>query len=616
MEFFFLLYCSGSFFVYCTFFKEVRQINSDERNRTFINFLLDEFLKNYIYDFIDNQITYLNSEHIIAKNKLNEQMKKFENGINNDSKFKDKTLDEKITSLINDLNKKSNELTLSMKKKNFIETHDNFYNEVIALILLGEKPQLNEVNSDERSAIIDNLISSSINKYFIDSNEFKNSLKEDRTEFDQAFQYCYYVDTNENGEDEYREGDFTDEEIQAVIDEYYTNTSLFKREVYPPRCLKAIYVINDIDDCQYLFQNLKEAIISENEEDDEKNMNNDNANVEIKANLVDKVMTQFFKPMHVQEIKKHMLKGESVIFGYFDIFDVDVSEVYKLPEEWRTKDLKFKGYFIINNLNERLIAMEDSIIDEVREREELDTVDTEADVEKKTEAHQLAVLDDKDKKNIIGHVTKAVVEYDSVLARRNSKYAVTDYIKSTNKVDSEPENTILNKPEFKDVIYLKDRIVCQITPQMVYLSMNEKIVLGVKTYDVFTENGEKYIYAKDHYYSKYRVVRHGESHRYSISRETASLDELMEFFDVTELNRNTVDESVDEDIEGENQIHLAGTDNDYEVFFDDIRDPSEEYEDDDEEDDEYAEDEYYQNDYSKSEISINIGEDDYDDEEY
>ena len=132
---------------------------------------------------------------------------------------------------------------------------------------------------------------------------------------------------------------------------------------------------------------------------------------------------------------------------------------------------------------------------------------------------------------------------------------------------------------------------------------------------IINENGEKYIYAKDHYYSKYRVVRHGESHRYSISRETASLDELMEFFDVTELNKNTVDESVDGDIESENQIHLAGTDNDYEVFFDDIRDPSEEYEDDDEED-EYAEDEYYQNDYSKSEISINLGEDDYDDEEY
>ena len=85
----------------------------------------------------------------------------------------------------------------------------------------------------------------------------------------------------------------------------------------------------------------------------------------------------------------------------------------------------------------------------------------------------------------------------------------------------------------------------------------------------------------------------------------------MKFFDVTELNKNTVDESVDGDIESENQIHLAGTDNDYEVFFDDIRDPSEEYEDDDEE-----EDEYYQNDYSKSEISINLGEDDYDDEEY
>ena len=67
----------------------MRQINSDERERTFINFLLDEFLKNYIYEFIDNQITYLNSEHIIAKNKLNEQMKKFENGINNDLEFEE-----------------------------------------------------------------------------------------------------------------------------------------------------------------------------------------------------------------------------------------------------------------------------------------------------------------------------------------------------------------------------------------------------------------------------------------------------------------------------------------------------------------------------------------------
>lgn len=328
----------------------------------------------------------------------------------------------------------------------------------------------------------------------------------------------------------------------------------------------------------------------------------------IKKNLVDKIMINFFKPMHVQEIKKNLLKGDSVLFGYSDIFDIDITNVYKLSDEWRTSDLKLKGYLLINNLNKRLITIEDSIVDEVREREEFKENKTKTIIEEH-DKHVVVGLDEADRKRIIDKVLKAVSEYESTLTSYRSKYFKDSETKTSGNDENKQETSSVVKKRLVDIIYLKDRIVCQITPQMIYLSMNDKMVLGVKTYDVFTDNGEKYIYAKDHYYSKYRVVRHGETHRYSVSRETASLDELIEYFDVTELNINiTATDKPVENLKNSN-IHLAGTDgSDEEDEFDSIGDPTEYIDD----DDNYEDETYSEYDYSISDTVI-LGDDDYDD---
>lgn len=575
------------------------KINNDERNQSFTNFLLDEFLKNYIFEFINAQIDDLNSEHIIAKNKLNEEMKKFENGINDNPNFVDKELDKKITSLTGDYYKKSDELKIAIKKKNFIETHEDFYNGVISLIFSDNIPSLAEINGNERSEIIDNLISANISKYFNNNREFLKNLNDDYTEFNSGFEYCYYLDFVD-GIRTFRSGEFSTEEKQIVINEYFTNTPLYKREVYPPRSIKAIYVINDLDDCKYLFMNLKENNIQNDlGKENEKS---------IKKNLVDKIMTNFFKPMHVQEIKKNLLKGDSVLFGYSDIFDIDITNVYKLSDEWRTSDLKLKGYLLINNLNKRLITIEDSIVDEVREREEFKENETKTIIEEH-DKHVVVGLDEADRKRIIDKVLKAVSEYESTLTSYRSRYFKDSETKTSGNDENKQETSSVVKKRLVDIIYLKDRIMCQITPQMIYLSMNDKMVLGVKTYDVFTHNGEKYIYAKDHYYSKYRVVRHGETHRYSVSRETASLDELIEYFDVTELNINiTATDKPVENLKNSN-IHLAGTDgSDEEDEFDSIGDPTEYIDD----DDNYEDETYSEYDYSISDTVI-LGDDDYDD---
>lgn len=575
------------------------KINNDDRNQSLTNFLLDEFLKNYIFEFINAQIDDLNSEHIIAKNKLNEEMKKFENGIKDNPNFVDKELDKKITSLTGDYYKKSDELKIAMKKKNFIETHEDFYNGVISLIFSDNIPSLAEINSNERSEIIDNLISANISKYFNTNKKFLKSLNDDYTEFNSAFEHCYYLDFVD-GIRTFRSGEFSTEEKQIVINEYFTNTPLYKREVYPPRSIKGIYVINELDDCKYLFMNLKENNIQNDlGKENEKS---------IKKNLVDKIMINFFKPMHVQEIKKNLLKGDSVLFGYSDIFDIDITNVYKLSDEWRTSDLKLKGYLLINNLNKRLITIEDSIVDEVREREEFKENETKTIIEEH-DKHVVVGLDEADRKRIIDKVLKAVSEYESTLTSYRSKYFKDSETKTSGNDENKQETSSVVKKRLVDIIYLKDRIVCQITPQMIYLSMNDKMVLGVKTYDVFTDNGEKYIYAKDHYYSKYRVVRHGETHRYSVSRETASLDELIEYFDVTELNINiTATDKPVENLKNSN-IHLAGTDgSDEEDEFDSIGDPTEYIDD----DDNYEDETYSEYDYSISDTVI-LGDDDYDD---
>lgn len=136
-----------------------------------------------------------------------------------------------------------------------------------------------------------------------------------------------------------KDGSFTDlsfedaEEKKIVYREYYLHTSDEQIKTYPPSTIKGVFIVNDYDDVKKFLEQ-------------------------------DAVMKEFMTAGHYTTIIKRLKQRKSVLYGYYDVFDIDPNNIYKLKDDLRTYDNKLKCYFLFNNIQGKINVDFDDEFDE------------------------------------------------------------------------------------------------------------------------------------------------------------------------------------------------------------------------------------------------------------
>lgn len=286
----------------------------------------------------------------------------------------------------------------------YSEIIPEIFNQLLKKEVILEKDEICISSMQELSISVKTLLLSEL-----DNNKtLQKILNDDEQKFNTVYNNISMI---ENGETTALSFESADEK-QIVYREYHLNTTKEQRKIYPPETIKATYIINDYSDVKKFLEK-------------------------------DEVMREFMTEGHYTTIIKRLKQKESVLYGYYDVFDIAPENIYKLKNDLRTYDNKLKCYFLFNNIYEKINT-------ELDDEEEIVAEENEG---------QLTIVNQQSE----GTEKKANKEIDNNIQNNENKDQPIEYkfiLTLTNKENDELVEEILQKNnsyinQIQDIEYFK-----------------------------------------------------------------------------------------------------------------------------------------------------------------
>lgn len=286
----------------------------------------------------------------------------------------------------------------------YSEIIPEIFNQLLKKEVILEKDEICISSMQELSISVKTLLLSEL-----DNNKtLQKILNDDEQKFNTVYNNISMI---ENGETTALSFESADEK-QIVYREYHLNTTNEQRKIYPPETIKATYIINDYSDVKKFLEK-------------------------------DEVMREFMTEGHYTTIIKRLKQKESVLYGYYDVFDIAPENIYKLKNDLRTYDNKLKCYFLFNNIYEKINT-------ELDDEEEIVAEENEG---------QLTIVNQQSE----GTEKKANKEIDNNIQSNENKDQPIEYkfiLTLTNKENDELVEEILQKNnsyinQIQDIEYFK-----------------------------------------------------------------------------------------------------------------------------------------------------------------
>lgn len=286
----------------------------------------------------------------------------------------------------------------------YSEIITEIFNQLLKKEVILEKDEICISSMQELSISVKTLLLSEL-----DNNKIlQKILNDDEQKFNTVYNNISMI---ENGETTALSFESADEK-QIVYREYHLNTTKEQRKIYPPETIKATYIINDYSDVKKFLEK-------------------------------DEVMREFMTEGHYTTIIKRLKQKESVLYGYYDVFDIAPENIYKLKNDLRTYDNKLKCYFLFNNIYEKINT-------ELDDEEEIVAEENEG---------QLTIVNQQSE----GTEKKANKEIDNNIQSNENKDQPIEYkfiLTLTNKENDELVEEILQKNnsyinQIQDIEYFK-----------------------------------------------------------------------------------------------------------------------------------------------------------------
>lgn len=215
----------------------------------------------------------------------------------------------------------------------YSEIIPEIFNQLLKKEVKLEKDEICISSMQELSISVKTLLLSEL-----DNNKtLQNILNDDEQKFNTVYNNISMIENGETTDLSFESAD----EKQIVYREYHLNTTKEQRKIYPPETIKATYIINDYSDVKKFLEK-------------------------------DEVMREFMTEGHYTTIIKRLKQKESVLYGYYDVFDIAPENIYKLKNDLRTYDNKLKCYFLFNNIYGKInteLDDEDEIVAEENEEQ-------------------------------------------------------------------------------------------------------------------------------------------------------------------------------------------------------------------------------------------------------
>lgn len=311
---------------------ETKKINNVDNYSNSSNSSMNKTSEIYLKSFIHQECQNILSEYMLdAVEKMNgagliyrEEREKF---------LKNRTTEgrKKETDLLIEYRKKEEEKLKIERYRNYYLYHYKEFLPDIYKFLLRKNVVLKK---DEICISTANELTSTVRTILfslLDENDKLQDLINDKEkEFQNVYNNVSMIE---------KDGSFTDlsfedaEEKKIVYREYYLHTSDEQLKTYPPSTIKAVFIINDYDDVKKFLEQ-------------------------------DAVMKEFMTEGHYTTIIKRLKQRKSVLYGYYDVFDIDPNNIYKLKDDLRTYDNKLKCYFLFNNIQGKIDVDFDDEFDE------------------------------------------------------------------------------------------------------------------------------------------------------------------------------------------------------------------------------------------------------------
>lgn len=326
-----------------------------------------------------------------------------------------------------------NQIYQKSKQKQYYENNQySVINEIISYVLEG----FDDIVDDKQT--LHKYLIEAADVFFENSVEYKEFIKDDHHEWDELIaDHVLYMgekddSSEENDEDVQRyysdrkenrkvriKADCDENEREIIINQYYMNVDEKMRQYYPPHTIKEILIVNSYDEIRELFSD-------------------------------DRAIYTYMSLSDESEIRKKLKKKESVLYGYNEIFEIDPSNIYRLPEMYRTDDNRLKTYLLINNIDMWLLHIDSPIIDidndefdPETEPEQNEPVYTE---EKQTRAddYLFAALDETDQMSVTEDSLNYIDGYSRAFrelmdSRENVRDADSSVSDSSEKFSEESE---------------------------------------------------------------------------------------------------------------------------------------------------------------------------------
>lgn len=231
----------------------------------------------------------------------------------------------------------------------YSEIIPEIFNQLLKKEVILEKDEICISSMQDLSISVKTLLLSEL-----DNNKtLQNILNDDEQKFNTVYNNISMIENGETTDLSFESAD----EKQIVYREYHLNTTKEQRKIYPPETIKATYIINDYSDVKKFLEK-------------------------------DEVMREFMTEGHYTTIIKRLKQKESVLYGYYDVFDIAPENIYKLKNDLRTYDNKLKCYFLFNNIYGKInteLDDEDEIVAEENEGQLTIVNQQSEDTEKETD---------------------------------------------------------------------------------------------------------------------------------------------------------------------------------------------------------------------------------------